>query len=225
MKKILEIQNRIQTVCHRLGRNPAEVKLLLVTKTVSAETIKEALDAGVNLIGENKIQEALAKYQILKNENIEWHFIGHLQTNKIKDVLKFAHMIQSVDRLDLVQKLSARLQLENKIMPILIQVNTSREASKFGVAPEDALSLIHEAAKYPNLQIKGLMTIGANSEDEAKVRESFRLLKKIQQQVIHAQIEGVSMEILSMGMSGDFEMALEEGANLVRIGSAIFGER
>jgi pyridoxal phosphate enzyme (YggS family) len=222
---IQNIYQQIQTVCHRLGRNPAEVKLLLVTKTVSAETIKEALDVGVNLIGENKIQEALAKYQILKNENIEWHFIGHLQTNKIKDVLKFAHMIQSVDRLDLVQKLSARLQLENKIMPILIQVNTSREASKFGVAPEDALSLIPEAAKYPNLQIKGLMTIGANSEDEAKVRESFRLLKKIQQQVIHAQIEGVSMEILSMGMSGDFEMALEEGANLVRIGSAIFGER
>jgi pyridoxal phosphate enzyme (YggS family) len=222
---IQNIQQRIQTVCRRIGRNSAEVKLLLVTKTIPAEKIKEALASGINLIGENKVQEALAKYEILKDENIEWHFIGHLQTNKIKDVLKFAHMIQSVDRLDLVQKLSARLQLENTTMPILIQVNTSREVSKFGVAPEDALNLIRQTAKYSNLLIKGLMTIGANSEDETKVRESFQLLKKIQEQVSQAQIPGVAMEILSMGMSGDFEIALEEGANLVRIGSIIFGDR
>lgn len=222
---IQNIQQRIQTVCRRIGRNSAEVKLLLVTKTIPAEKIKKALASGINLIGENKIQEALAKYEILKNENIEWHFIGHLQTNKIKDVLKFAHMIQSVDRLDLVQKLSARLQLENTTMPILIQVNTSREVSKFGVAPEDALNLIRETAQYPNLLIKGLMTIGANSEDETKVRESFQLLKKIQEQVLREKISGVAMEILSMGMSGDFEIALEEGANLVRIGSIIFGDR
>lgn len=220
------ILNRIKNACEQSGRNPKEVKLLMATKTVDADRIKEAFGSGETLMGENKVQELKEKYEALKEVPHTKHLIGHLQTNKIKDVLKCdVACIQSVDRLDLAEKLHQKLKLAGKTMEILIQVNTSAEESKFGVSPEQALELVKQVAQFDTLKIKGLMTIGLFSSDEDKVRACFRLLKDIQQKIIAENIPNVEMNELSMGMSGDLEIAVEEGSTIIRVGTAIFGSR
>ncbi|QDP85622.1 YggS family pyridoxal phosphate-dependent enzyme [Chryseobacterium sp. SNU WT5] len=220
------ILQRIENACIESDRNTNEVRLLLATKTVSAENIKIAINAGQPLIAENKVQELKEKYESLKSVPHESHFIGHLQTNKIKDILRCdVSCIQSLDRLDLAQKLHQRLLYEQKTMDVLIQVNTSDEESKFGVHPDDAVELICQVSKFETLKIKGLMTIGVFSAETEKVRKCFRLLKQIQQEVIVLDIPNVEMKELSMGMSGDLETAIEEGATIVRVGTAIFGQR
>lgn len=224
-ENIKVIQNRINNACSLSGRNPEEVQLLLATKTVSPENIKIALHCGGYLIAENKVQELKDKYEALKDTKHETHFIGHLQTNKIKDVLKYASCIQSVDRPDLAEKLDKRLQAEGKSIDILLQVNTSFEESKFGIAPEKAVEFARHLAQFKTLHLKGLMTIGLFSSEKEKVRKCFQLLKNIQQQIIALNLPGVEMETLSMGMSGDLEVAIEEGATMVRVGTAIFGQR
>lgn len=220
------ITERIAKACALSGRDQSEVKLLLATKTVPAERIKMALAAGQTLIAENKVQELKEKYEALNEIPHTNHFIGHLQTNKIKDLLKYeVSCIQSLDRLDLAEKLHQRLQLENKTMEVLIQVNTSFEESKFGVSPEKAIALTQQVSQLSTLKIKGLMTIGLLSAEVEKVRKCFRLLKDIQQQIMALQIPNVDMQELSMGMSGDLEVAIAEGATIVRVGTAIFGTR
>lgn len=220
------IQQRIRKACQESGRDPKTVRLLLATKTVSAENIKIALETGQTLIGENKVQEVKAKYEELKSIPHEKHFIGHLQTNKIKDILKYdVSCIQSLDRLDLGEKLQQRLEFENKRINVLIQVNTSNEESKFGVHPDQAVELVKEVAALDRIQIKGLMTIGLFSGEAEKVRACFKKLKEIQQHVQSLNIPQVQMNALSMGMSGDLEIAIAEGATIVRVGTAIFGER
>lgn len=220
------ILTRIENACLKSNRNPAEVRLLLATKTVSAENIKIALEAGQTLIAENKVQEVKEKYEALKSIPHESHFIGHLQSNKIKDLLKCEiSCIQSLDRLDLAQKLHQRLLFEKKTIDVLIQVNTSNEESKFGVHPDQAIELIHQVAELETLKIKGLMTIGLFSAETEKVRKCFQLLKNIQKEVIALNILNVEMKELSMGMSGDLETAIEEGSTIVRVGTAIFGQR
>ncbi|MBB1151385.1 MULTISPECIES: YggS family pyridoxal phosphate-dependent enzyme [unclassified Myroides] len=220
------ILQRIERACIANNRDPKEVKLLLATKTVPAARIRIALQAGQTLLGENKVQEIKEKYDELLDLHPTNHFIGHLQTNKIKDILKYnITCIHSVDRLDLATKLHQRLALENKTMDILIQVNTSNEDSKFGVAPAYALELIQEVAKLNTLHIKGLMTIGLFSADEIKIRACFKILKDVQEQAKQLHLHNVEMNELSMGMSGDLEIAVAEGATIVRVGTAIFGER
>ena len=220
------ILQRIERACIANNRDPKEVKLLLATKTVPAARIRIALQAGQTLLGENKVQEIKEKYDELIDLHPTNHFIGHLQTNKIKDILKYnITCIHSVDRLDLATKLHQRLALENKTMDILIQVNTSNEDSKFGVAPTYALELIQEVAKLNTLHIKGLMTIGLFSADEIKIRACFKILKDVQEQAKQLHLPNVEMNELSMGMSGDLEIAVAEGATIVRVGTAIFGER
>lgn len=220
------ILQRIENACIRSNRNPNEVRLLLATKTVTAERIKIALRAGQTLIAENKTQELKGKHEALKEIPHVNHFIGHLQTNKIKDILKYdVSCIQSVDRLDLAEKLHQRLLFENKTMEVLIQVNTSDEESKFGVHPDAAVNLVKQIAKFESIKIKGLMTIGLFSAETEKVRKCFKLLKDIQLQIISSTIPNVEMKELSMGMSGDLETAIEEGSTIVRVGTAIFGER
>ncbi len=223
---IAQIRMRIAEAALRVGRKPEEVKLLLATKTVSAENIKIALESGEHLIGENRAQELKSKFNDLLNVQHQKHFIGYLQTNKIKDLLRYdVTCIQSVDRLDLAEKLQARLEFEKKEIDVFIQVNTSSEESKFGIAPDGAIELAKKVAELPNIHIKGLMTIGLFSVEEKNVRVCFKLLKDIQQEIIALKIPRVEMKELSMGMSHDLEFAIEEGSTMVRVGTAIFGQR
>lgn len=220
------IRQRIENACINNNRNPNEVRLLLATKTVPAEYIKIALGAGQTLIAENKIQELKEKYELLKGTQHINHFIGHLQTNKIKEVLKYdVSCIQSLDRFDLAERLHRRLLSQNKTIEVLIQVNTSFEESKFGVHPDNAINLVKQIVQLETLKIKGLMTIGLFSAEAEKVQKCFRLLKDIQQQINSLSIPNVEMKELSMGMSGDLETAIAEGATIVRVGTAIFGQR
>lgn len=226
LKNIADIRERINKACKEIGRDTNEVKLLLATKTVPAERIKIALQSKETIIAENKVQELKEKYEVLKEVPHTNHFIGHLQTNKIKDILKYdVSCIQSLDRLDLAEKLHQRLQLENKTIEVLIQVNTSYEESKFGVSPENVIELVKRVATFDTLEIKGLMTIGLFSAETEKVRRCFKLLKNIQQEIIQQNIANVEMKELSMGMSNDLETAIVEGATIIRVGTAIFGQR
>jgi pyridoxal phosphate enzyme (YggS family) len=226
LTNIAQIKKRMTLACEKSGRNPNEVRLLLAVKTVSAENIRVAIESGETLTGENKVQEVKEKFEQLKDIPHEKHFIGHLQTNKIKDILKYGvSCIQSLDRMDLAEKLHQRLLFENKKMDVFIQVNTSAEESKFGISPEKAVEFTKQVAQFDTLNIKGLMTIGLFSVETEKVRECFRLLKNIQQQIINENIPNVEMKELSMGMSGDLETAIEEGATIIRVGTAIFGQR
>lgn len=225
-KNLNHILQRIENACIANHRNPNEVQLLLAIKTVSAERIRLALQMGQSLLGENKVQEVKEKYADLVDLHPTNHFIGHLQTNKIKEIVKYnISCIHSIDRLDLATKLDQHLKLENKTIDILIQVNTSNEESKFGIAPADALELIQQVAQLQTLKIKGLMTIGLFTADETKIRACFKLLKTIQNQALELNLPQVEMKELSMGMSGDLEIAIAEGATIVRVGTAIFGER
>lgn len=219
------IHDRIRAACKKAGRNPDEVRLLLATKTVDSDRIKFALQQGETLVGENKVQELEQKCEAIAECNPEVHFIGHLQTNKAKDIINWATCIESIDRLKLAKKLHNRLLSENKTIDAYIQVNTSYEESKFGIAPEKALELIKQVSQLETINIKGLMTIGLFSSEPEKVRKCFRLLKKIQSEAIALDLPGVSVKELSMGMSGDLEIAIEEGATIVRVGTAIFGAR
>ena len=230
MKEIIisnlkEVQDRIKNACELSGRNASEVQLLLATKTVPFEKIKMAIDAGATLIGENKMQELRDKDPGLKKVNIERHFIGHLQTNKIKDVLKYVPCIQSLDRLHLAQELDRQLQKENRNLDVFIQVNTSFEESKFGLRPDEAVSFIREIKKYDTLNIKGLMTIGLLDVEKEKMQPSLRLLRLIRDEIYAAGIDNVKELKLSMGMSQDLELAIAEGSNMVRIGTSVFGNR
>ena len=197
-ENIRHIMKRIQTACKKAGRDPKEVQLLLATKTVEPERILQAFSYGCTLIGENKVQELRDKYEALSVVPHTTHFIGHLQSNKIKEVIQYAQCIQSIDNIDTAQKLEQRLAQENRKLDILVQVNTSAEESKFGCAPEEA---------------------------EYKVRSCFRCLKQVQKRVAAMALPNVSTDILSMGMSGDLEIAIEEGSTMLRIGTAVFGER
>jgi len=226
LQNIAAVRERMDRACIAAGRHPDEVKLLLATKTVPAERIRIALEAGHTLIAENKIQEIKEKHAPLQDIPHTSHFIGHLQSNKIKDLLRYnVSCIQSIDRLDLAEKLHQRLRFENKTMDVLVQVNTSFEESKFGASPADAVELVRQIAALETLKIKGLMTIGLFSAETEKVRKCFRLLREIQQEIIGLAIPNVEMPELSMGMSGDLEAAIAEGATIIRVGTAIFGQR
>ncbi|UUF13646.1 MULTISPECIES: YggS family pyridoxal phosphate-dependent enzyme [Flavobacterium] len=220
-----QVHDRIENACKVSGRNVSDVQLLLATKTVPAERIRIAIEAGENLIGENKMQEFRDKDSELKDLKIKRHFIGHLQTNKVKDVLKYVSCIQSLDRLSLAEELHKQLQKENRNLDVFVQVNTSFEESKFGLQPSEVISFIKEIRKYDTLKIKGLMTIGLLDVEKEKMRPSLRLLREIRDEIYDAKIEGITNLKLSMGMSQDLELAIAEGSNIVRIGTSIFGNR
>lgn len=219
----MKVHQRIESACKVSGRNPDDVQLLLATKTVPAEKIKIAIEAGETLMGENKMQELRDKDAVLKNLNVERHFIGHLQTNKVKDVLKYATCIQSLDRINLADELHKQLLNQNRKLDIFIQVNTSYEESKFGLAPAEVLSFIKKIKTYETLNIKGLMTIGLLDVEKEKMIPSLRLLKTIRDEIYSEGIEGLNDLKLSMGMSQDLELAIAEGSNMVRVGTSIFG--
>jgi hypothetical protein len=219
-----QIQQRIVRACERAGRNPNEIRLVAVTKNVPVARIEEALTSGVTTIGENRVQEAWEKYQAL-GDKVHWHLIGHLQTNKVKRTLDFCEMIQSVDRLELGNVLSRQAQLTRREIEILVEVNTSGETTKFGVAPDQTVSLVSQLAQLPGIKVTGLMTIGLFSADSKAVLACFQRLQAIFEQLKQTGIQNTTMRWLSMGMTDDFELAIQAGSNMVRIGRAIFGER
>ena len=224
-KNIVRINERIQTACKKAGRRSEEVSLLLATKTVEPARILEAFACGCTLIGENKVQELKEKHSALAAVPHTAHFIGHLQSNKVKEVIKYVQCVQSVDRLDVAQKLEQHAAQSGRLLEVLIEVNTSGEPSKYGCTPKEALPLVKAVAALAHLQVRGLMTIGALSEDAEKVRACFRCLKQLQLEIQNDPLAALSMPVLSMGMSDDLEIAIEEGSTLVRVGTAAFGSR
>ena len=220
------VRRQMELACEASGRKIEDVKLLLATKTVPLEKLQMAIQAGETLFGENKAQELRDKFPLMQQyHQVEWHFLGHLQTNKVKDVVKYVSLIHSVDRLKLGQALHNQLVKENKTMDILVQINTSYEESKFGAPPEMALELVEQLSQFETLNIKGLMTIGKWNATNEETRHCFRLLKSIQTQIREKKLPRVEMDILSMGMSGDFKVAIEEGATIIRVGTSVFGQR
>ncbi|MSP78935.1 MAG: YggS family pyridoxal phosphate-dependent enzyme [Dehalococcoidia bacterium] len=219
------VRDRMQLACEKAGRDPAGVALLLATKTVPADVIAVAVKAGANLLAENQAQEFVQKRPLLAGLPITWHFIGHLQTNKVRSLVPHVACIQSVDRLSLVAELHKQMSNRGLIQDVLIEVNTSGAASKQGVAPAEALAFVRDVARYTSLRVQGLMTIGPLTADTSTVRDSFRTLRELGSTIQQEGLEGVQMKELSMGMSGDFELAIAEGATIVRVGTAVFGHR
>ncbi|HIT88059.1 MAG TPA: YggS family pyridoxal phosphate-dependent enzyme [Candidatus Coprocola pullicola] len=223
-QNINQIQKRIEAAAQRSGRKKEDILLLAVSKTIDVERIKEAVACGLKELGENKVQEILEKYEPM-GEEVKWHLIGHLQTNKVKYIIDKVKLIHSVESLKLAEEISKRAKKANKVMDILIEVNMAAEESKFGVAPEDTLSLIQKIALLDNICIRGLMTVAPFVENSEENRECFRRMKQLSVDINAEKIDNVYMDILSMGMSNDFEVAIEEGATIVRVGTSIFGRR
>lgn len=219
------IRNRIAAACERSGRSPDQVRLLLATKTVDPARIRIAIEAGATLVAENRVQEVRPKYEALADLEYERHFIGHLQSNKINALVPYVSCIQSVDRWSLAKKLQNRLDREGEQREILLQVNTSGEESKFGLNPEDLPDFARKVAGLDALKIRGLMTIGLFAVDPEHARPSLGRLRELRDQVRELNLDGVAMDELSMGMSGDMEVAIEEGSTIVRVGTAVFGKR
>lgn len=224
--RLADLQSRIAAACIRAGRDPAEVALLPVSKTFPAEQIRAAAALGLRRFGESKMQEVRDKAAALADCAIDWVVIGHLQTNKAKDAARLAAEVQSLDRLDLAQALDRRLQQEGRALDVLVQVKTSDEPSKYGLEPAELPVFVRTLARdYPALRVRGLMTLAVNSDDGDAVRACFRTLRGWRDRLRDEAIPGVDMQRLSMGMSGDFELAIQEGSTEVRIGSALFGAR
>ena len=220
---LASIQARIHAACAACGRDPAEVRLLPVSKTVPAERLHFAYDAGIRLLGENKVQEAYDKWQALSAlPGLQWAVIGHLQSNKVKYVARFAAEFQALDSLDIAEALDRRLQQEGRSLDVFIQINTSDEPQKYGMAPDAAEAFIRALPAYSALRPRGLMTLALFSDDHEAVRRCFIRLRDLRDRL---QQQNPAVAELSMGMSGDFELAIAEGATTVRVGQAIFGAR
>jgi pyridoxal phosphate enzyme (YggS family) len=220
--RLNQVQQRIASACQRAGRDPSSVILLAVTKTHPPEAVREAFDLGLRLFGENKVQEAKAKIPLCP-VRARWHMIGHLQTNKCRDAVELFEMVEGVDSLHVAEELNRRAEQAAKRLPILIEVNIVGEASKFGYKPEALLSDFSKLNELSRLEIHGLMTIPPWSPAPEKARPVFQKLRELKERC--EQLLGAPLPHLSMGMSGDFEVAIEEGATIVRLGTALFGER
>lgn len=218
------VEKNVAAACARAGRDRSEVTLIAVSKTKPVDMLREVYEAGARDFGENKVQEICEKYDKLPSD-IKWHMIGHLQRNKVKQVIDKATLIHSVDSYRLAQEISVQAQKKGLTMPILIEVNIAGEESKFGISADDTIQLVEEIASLPNLKIQGLMTIAPYVVDAEENRLYFRQIRQLAVDIKNKNIDNVSMNILSMGMTGDYEVAIEEGATMVRVGTGIFGAR
>ncbi len=223
-ENIKEVENIIAQECEKAGRSPSDVTLIAVSKTKPVELLKEAYAYGCRDFGENKVQELLDKYEALPSD-IRWHMIGHLQRNKVKYIVDKVYMIHSVDSLRLAEEISKEASKKNVCVNILIEVNVANEETKYGVSCEEVRQLVCDIAKLPNIRIKGLMTIAPFVDDAEENRLHFQKLKKIAVDIMQKNIDNIDMEILSMGMTGDYPVAVSEGATYVRVGTGIFGIR
>ena len=224
VENLAEVEKHICEACARAGRSRDEVTLIAVSKTKPVSMIEELLPGGTRDFGENKVQELVDKYEVLPKD-IHWHLIGHLQRNKVKYVVDKACLIHSVDSMRLAETISEEGVKKGVTVPVLIEVNVAGEESKFGVTLEETEGLVREIAKLPSIQIKGLMTIAPYVEDPEENRVHFSRLKQLSVDIKNKNIDNVSMDVLSVGMTGDYQVAIEEGATMVRVGTGIFGER
>lgn len=220
--KLQLIEDKISKACQRSQRNPHDVRILLATKTVEIQTLREVLSFNYRLFGENKVQELIQKQSELLDQDIEWHFIGRLQSNKVKDVLNRCALIHSLDRLSLAQEIQKRA---TKTIPVLIEIHSSSEDSKAGITPKDLEAFVRELESFDKIEIQGVMTLAENSKDPSSIRQCFHKTRLCFEKLKELQPQNRNIKYISMGMSNDFEIAIEEGANLVRLGSAVFGER
>lgn len=219
-----DIQGKILSACKKSGRNPEEIKLIAVTKTIDTEIINESILKGVTAIGENKVQEITRKFDHIET-SVEWHLIGHLQSNKVKYIIDKVDLIHSVDSVKLATEINKRAKGINKKMEILVQVNVADEDSKFGIESKDVKGFVEQLSNLENIEVKGLMTIAPFDVEPENVRMYFRELKTLFDKLSQESLPNVNMKYLSMGMTNDFEIAIEEGANILRIGTGIYGKR
>ena len=218
------VEENIKKACEKAGRDRNEVTLIAVSKTKPVEMLEEVYDTGIRNFGENKVQEMCEKMDVLPKD-IKWHMIGHLQRNKVKYIAGRTELIHSVDTYRLAEEINIQAKKKNIIIPILVEVNIAGEESKFGTSAEDAMLLVEDISKLENVRIKGLMTIAPYVEDAEENRPYFRKIKQLAVDIANKNIDNVFMEILSMGMTGDYMVAIEEGSTMVRVGTGIFGAR
>lgn len=223
-KNLTAVRHNIINACNKSGRNAESVRLIAVSKTKPVEDLQEAYACGCRDFGENKVQELVEKYEAMPKD-IRWHMIGHLQRNKVKYIVDKVYLIHSVDSVRLAEEISKEALKKNVTVSVLVEVNVAGEESKFGTMAEEAVSLVEEIVKLPGICVKGLMTIAPYVENAEENRLYFAKLKQIYVDIIHKNIDNVCMEELSMGMTGDYEVAISEGATYVRVGTGIFGER
>lgn len=229
-KNIQFIKEEINAICARLGYPPSKIIIVAVSKSRTAEQIKEVIRSGITDIGENRVQEAVVKYRPLSTvdyrlSTIRWHMVGHLQTNKVKEAVRIFDLIHSVDSLRLAQEIDKQASRINKIQDVLIEVNTSGEASKFGLRPDGVIAVLREISQFKNIHVKGLMTIAPMVDSPEKTRPCFRTLRELRDEVNKFGIWKLGFGVLSMGMTEDFKIAIEEGSNMVRLGRAIFSRQ
>lgn len=219
-----QVRKNIEEACRKVNRDPKEVTLIAVSKTKPVELLRQAYQAGARCFGENKVQEIMDKYPQLPSD-IQWHMIGHLQRNKVKYIVDKVDLIHSVDSMRLAEEISKEAEKKQTDVKVLIEVNVAQEESKFGVSVDETEELVREIAKLPRIHVLGLMTIAPNVSDPEENRPVFRTLKKLAVDIKMKNIDNVRMDVLSMGMTGDYQVAIEEGATMVRVGTGIFGER
>ena len=223
-ENLAEVEKKIDAACTKAGRERSTVQLIAVSKTKPVEMLQEIYDCGIRDFGENKVQELVSKYEVMPKD-IRWHLIGHLQTNKVKYIIDKAYLIHSVDSLKLAQEISKEAVKHQLTANILIEVNVAEEESKFGVKCNEVTELLEQISKLPNIYVKGLMTVAPYVDNAEENRTIFSKLKQLSVDITTKNIDNVCMDCLSMGMSGDFPIAIEEGSMFVRVGTAIFGER
>ena len=219
-----KVREDIEKTLERINKPKDYVKLVGVTKTVGVESIKNAIDLGLEDIGENKVQELVEKIEKIEKK-VNYHMIGHLQTNKVKYIIESVSLIHSLDRISLAKEINKRAGQKKLVKEVLVQVNVAEEDSKFGLKVEDVIPFIEKVSSYENIKIKGLMTLAPYTDDEHLLRYVFRTMNNLKTRIADMEIQNVDMEYLSMGMSNDYKIAIEEGANIVRVGSRIFGDR
>lgn len=221
---VCNVRKRIEKAANKSGRKASDIKLVAVTKTIEPERIIKVIDEGVCDVGENRAQEMCEKFNLV-DRKCSWHYIGHLQKNKVKNIIDKVYLIHSVDTLELAEEIQKRAEKVSRVIDVLVQVNIAEEQSKFGISKQQTPKFIKYMANYRNIKVRGLMTIAPYVQNPEEVRGVFRELNKIYIDIGKENIDNISMDMLSMGMSNDFEVAVEEGANVVRVGTAIFGRR
>lgn len=223
-ENLINVENNIMKACEKAGRNRSEVTLIAVSKTKPVEMLQEVYDQGIRYFGENKVQEMCDKMEVMPKD-INWNMIGHLQTNKVKYIVGKTSLIHSVDSLKLAEEIQKQAIKNNVVVDILVEVNIANEETKFGISKEDAIQMVKDIAKLDHIKIKGLMTIAPFVENPEDNRLYFREIKQLSVDINNQNIDNVCMDILSMGMTGDYMVAIEEGSTMVRVGTGIFGER